>query len=95
MSSTSATKNLYRTACWQPSFSFFPTSFWTHLKQIASFEPCLFIFSSANNLDQSKTLTSSKRFNSLPNDKILDVTKLNAFADDKLNEPKMTISLLE
>ena len=32
-------------------------------------------------------------FNSLPKDKILDVTKLKAFADDKLNAAKMMISL--
>ena len=32
--------------------------------------------------------------NSLPNDKILDMTKLKAFADDKLYIAKMTISLL-
>ena len=33
--------------------------------------------------------------NPLPNNKILDVTKLKAFADDKLNVAKMTISLLD
>ena len=32
-------------------------------------------------------------FNSLPNNKILDVTKLKACADDKLNVTRMTISL--
>ena len=32
-------------------------------------------------------------FNSLPNNKILDVTKLKAFADDKLNVTNMMISL--
>ena len=31
--------------------------------------------------------------NPLPNDKILEMTKLKAFADDKLNVAKMTISL--
>ena len=31
----------------------------------------------------------------LPNDKFLDVTKLKAFADDKLNVDKMTISLYD
>ena len=31
--------------------------------------------------------------NSLPNDKILEVTKLKAFTDDNLNIAKMTISL--
>ena len=34
-----------------------------------------------------------ERVNSLPNDKILDATKLKAFADDKINIAKMTISL--
>ena len=34
-------------------------------------------------------------FISLPNDKILDVTKLKAFADDKLNIARMMISLLD
>ena len=32
-------------------------------------------------------------FNSLPKDKILDVTKLKAFADDKSNVPKIANSL--
>ena len=32
-------------------------------------------------------------FNSLPNDKFLDRTKLKAFADDKFNVAKMTISV--
>ena len=34
-------------------------------------------------------------FNSLPNDKFLEVTKLKAFADDKLDVAKMTISVFE
>ena len=33
--------------------------------------------------------------NYLSNDKILDITKLEAFADDKLNFIKMTISLFD
>ena len=33
--------------------------------------------------------------NPLPNDKILGMTKLKAFADDKLNVAKMMISLLD
>ena len=33
------------------------------------------------------------QFNSLPNNKILDETKLKAHADDELNVAKMTISL--
>ena len=32
------------------------------------------------------------KVNSFPNDKILDRTKLKAFADNKLNVSKMTIS---
>ena len=34
-------------------------------------------------------------FNPLPNDKILDMTKLKAFADNKLNIAKMSISLFD
>ena len=34
-------------------------------------------------------------FNPLPNDQILDMTKLKAFADDKLNVDKMTTSLID
>ena len=34
-------------------------------------------------------------FNSLPNDKILDVTKLKASADDKLNVAQMMTSVFE
>ena len=37
----------------------------------------------------------SHKINPLPNNKILDVTKLKAFADDNLNFSKMTISLLD
>ena len=33
--------------------------------------------------------------NHLPNDKILEVTKLKSFADDKLNVAKMMISLFD
>ena len=36
-----------------------------------------------------------QRINSLTNNKILDVTKLNAFADEKLIVAKMTISLFD
>ena len=32
-------------------------------------------------------------FNPLPHDKILDLTKLKAFADDKINVAKMMISV--
>ena len=60
------------------------------------------------NLDQSKILSSDNglnlfqlvnvnfpQLNSLPNDKILDCPKLKAFADDKLNVAKITISLYD
>ena len=58
-----------------------------------------FIFSSANafNLVTSKILSFGKEFTTLtlnsPNNKILDVTKLKAFADDKSNVAEMKISL--
>ena len=34
-------------------------------------------------------------FNTLPNNKILDATKLQAFADDKFNVAKLMISLFD
>ena len=34
-------------------------------------------------------------FNSLPNDKIFGVTKLKAFADDKLNVAQMMVSVFD
>ena len=40
-------------------------------------------------------MTERLSLNSLPRDKILGVTKLKAFADDKLNVAKMTISLFD
>ena len=46
---------------------------------------------SANCLDGQHNIFHA--FNPLPNDKIWDVTKLKAFADDKLIFDKMTISL--
>ena len=36
-----------------------------------------------------------KEFNPFPHNKILDHTKLKAFADDKLNVTKMLISVLD
>ena len=42
----------------------------------------------------AKILSSGKGFNHLPNNKILDVTKLKAFVSNK-NVAGMTISLLE
>ena len=41
---------------------------------------------------ESKNINTAS-FNSLPNDKILDRTKLKAFADMKLNAAKMMISI--
>ena len=35
------------------------------------------------------------RINSLPNDTILDVTKLKAFADDKINIAQMMVSVFD
>ena len=50
-----------------------------------------------NFLIEQKTLYFSIEhvlaLNSLPNDKLLDQTKLKAFGDNKLNVAKMTISL--
>ena len=43
----------------------------------------------------SKKVFKKFLLNSLPNDKILDVTKLKAFADDKLHEAQMMISVFE
>ena len=40
-------------------------------------------------------LLGGKGFNHLLNNKILDMTKLKAFADDKLNIAKMMISLFD
>ena len=38
-------------------------------------------------------ITQQRYVSRLPNDKLFEVTKLKAFADDKLNVAKMTISL--
>ena len=48
-------------------------------------------FSSSSSSFKDKSNNFSP-FNPLQNDKILDVTKLKAFADDKLNIVKMMIS---
>ena len=40
-------------------------------------------------------VTTAVDLNLLPIDKILDVTKLKAFADDKFNVAKITISLFD
>ena len=42
-----------------------------------------------------KALQNTMLINPLPNDNILDETKLKALADDKLNVAKLTISLFE
>ena len=44
------------------------------------------------NLDQCKVLSSVNQF---PQDKILDQTKLKAFADNKLNVTKVIISVFD
>ena len=58
----------------------------------------------AFNLDKSETfwfckeffqVTSNFCFNPFPHGKILDQTKLKAFADDKLNVTKMIISVFD
>ena len=53
---------------------------------------CFFLFSIAR---CSFIATWDSWVNPLPNDKILDVTKLKAFADDKLKVGRMMIVLLE
>ena len=40
-------------------------------------------------------MSMDQRIQSLPNDKILDVTKLKVFADKKLHVAKMKISLCD
>ena len=42
------------------------------------------------NLDQSRILSSGNGL-TLPNDKILDLSKLKAFADDKITDLKIEI----
>ena len=42
-----------------------------------------------------KPCYSKRGLNPLPDDKILDMTKLKGFADDKLNIDKMTFSLVD
>ena len=56
----------------------------------------LFLRGSINTLS-NKHFEDSEHYslNSLPNDKILDVTNLKAFADDKLQVAKMTIFLFD
>ena len=46
-------------------------------------------------LDLIKSLKFHYFLNPLPNDKFLEITNLKAFADDKLNVNKMTISLCD
>ena len=46
-------------------------------------------------MPQANIINYYSKFNPLPNDKIFDMTKLKAFADDKLNINTMTISLLD
>ena len=53
------------------------------------------MFSKASFPDTSKGVILWKWVNSLPNDKTLDLTKVNAFADDKFNMARMTVSLFD
>ena len=41
------------------------------------------------------TVCKKQLFNSLPNDKILDLTKLKVFADNKINVAQMMISVTD
>ena len=45
--------------------------------------------------EQVQRFVILKRVNPFPNDKILDQTKLKAYADDKLNITKMMISVFD
>ena len=48
-----------------------------------------------NGVNQSRYFLSSEDVTILPNHKFLDMTTLKAFADDKLNVDKRTISLCD
>ena len=43
----------------------------------------------------NRVYISRRMLNSLPNDKILDMTKLKAFADDKINVAQIMISVFD
>ena len=47
------------------------------------------------NTTNQPTVPYNPEFNSLSNDKILDVTKLKAFADDKISVAQMIISVFD
>ena len=47
------------------------------------------------NLDQSKIMSFDKDLNSIPNDKILALTKLKTFAEDKFSIAKMIIPVFD
>ena len=53
------------------------------------------LLKTALNTIQSVYLQSRFLFNPFPHNKILDQTKLKAFADDKLNVTKMIVSALD
>ena len=58
---------------------------------LRAISPFPVVFSKGLYCKQVKPGLVWERVNPLPNDKILDVTKLKAFADGKLNVAKMTI----
>ena len=53
----------------------------------------LFVDREKKTLQNANLLFDNINFNSFPNDKILDGTKLKAFADEKVNVAQMMISL--
>ena len=66
--------------------------------EIARYEQFLLFpqcFQKACSPGASKGAIVCEWINTLPNDKFLDMTKLKAFTDDKLNIAKMTISLCD
>ena len=65
-------------------FSFSRTVFYPSTKQISVFQSHLFCCLQICDLERFKKLSFGKDL-TLPNDKILGVTKLKAFADDKIN----------
>ena len=63
------------------------------MESIVKMTICYCCYSSALAADRRNC--KQKIINPLPNNKILDVTKLKAFADDKLNVARTMISLLD
>ena len=63
-----------------------------HFEQFHLFPQC---FPKAFFFNVLKCVYIEERVNSLPHDKILDVTKLKAFADSKTKVAKMMISVID